>query len=49
MGGIAWSRARWPGVAGFLTVLLVIALLIALRLVAVKPLPENLPPGEIIP
>jgi YNFM family putative membrane transporter len=49
VGGIAWSRARWPGVAGFLSVLLVIALLIALRLVAVKPLPENLPQGEIIP
>ena len=49
VGGIAWSRARWPGVAGFLSVLLVIALSIALRLVAVKPLPENLPQGEIIP
>lgn len=49
VGGIAWSRARWPGVVGFLTVLLVIALLIALRLVAVKPLPENLPQGQIIP
>ena len=49
VGGIAWSRARWPGVAGFLTVLLVIALLIAIRLVAVKPLPENLPQGELIP
>ena len=49
VGGIAWSRARWPGVVGFLTVPLVIALLIALRLVAVKPLPENLPQGQIIP
>jgi YNFM family putative membrane transporter len=49
IGGIAWSRARWPGVAGFLTVLLVIALLIAIRLVAVKPLPENLPQGDLIP
>ena len=49
VGGIAWSHARWPGVAGFLSVLLVLALLIALRLVAVKPLPENLPQGEIIP
>ena len=49
VGGIAWSRAGWPGVAGFLIVLLVMALLIALRLVAVKPLPENLPQGEIIP
>jgi MFS transporter, YNFM family, putative membrane transport protein len=49
VGGVAWSRARWPGVAGFLIVLLVFALLIALRLVAVKPLPENLPQGQIIP
>ena len=48
-GGIAWSRAGWAGVALFLSLLLIVALLIALRLVAVQPLPENLPPGEIIP
>ena len=41
-GGVAWSRAGWPGVALFTGVLVVIALLIALRLVAVKPLPENM-------
>ncbi len=40
-GGIAWSRAGWAGVAAFIGVLLVFALLIALRLVAVRPLPEN--------
>jgi YNFM family putative membrane transporter len=40
-GGVAWSRAGWPGVALFTGVLVVIALLIAFRLVAVKPLPEN--------
>jgi YNFM family putative membrane transporter len=40
-GGIAWSRAGWPGVALFTGVLVMLALLIALRLVAVKPLPEN--------
>ena len=40
-GGIAWSRAGWPGVAAFTGVLVVLALLIAVRLVAVKPLPEN--------
>jgi MFS transporter, YNFM family, putative membrane transport protein len=40
-GGIAWSRAGWTGVASFIGALLVIALLIALRLVAVQPLPHN--------
>ncbi len=40
-GGIAWSRAGWPGVAGFIAVLLSVALMIAVRLVAVRPLPEN--------
>jgi MFS transporter, YNFM family, putative membrane transport protein len=40
-GGVAWSRAGWPGVALFTGVLVMAALLIALRLVAVKPLPEN--------
>jgi YNFM family putative membrane transporter len=41
-GGIAWSRAGWPGVALFTGVLVMAALLIALRLIAVKPLPENM-------
>jgi len=41
-GGVAWSHAGWPGVALFTGVLVVIALLIAFRLVAVKPLPENM-------
>jgi len=41
-GGIAWSRAGWPGVALFTGLLVVAALLIALRLIAVKPLPENM-------
>jgi YNFM family putative membrane transporter len=40
-GGVAWTRAGWSGVAGFIGILLVVALLIALRLIAVKPLPEN--------
>jgi len=39
--GIAWSHAGWPGVAGYTGALIVMALLIGLRLVAVKPLPEN--------
>jgi MFS transporter, YNFM family, putative membrane transport protein len=41
VGGIAWSRSGWTGVASFTGLLMVLALLIALRLVAVKPLPEN--------
>jgi YNFM family putative membrane transporter len=41
-GGIAWSRAGWMGVALFIATLLILALLIALRLVAVQPLPENM-------
>jgi YNFM family putative membrane transporter len=41
-GGIAWSRAGWPGVALFTGALVMAALLIALRLIAVKPLPENM-------
>jgi YNFM family putative membrane transporter len=47
-GGIAWSRAGWLGVALFIGVLLVLALLIALRLIAVEPLPENVvtPPAS---
>ncbi|HVW69903.1 MAG TPA: MFS transporter [Steroidobacteraceae bacterium] len=40
-GGVAWSRAGWVGVAAFIGLLLVAALLISLRLIAVKPLPEN--------
>jgi len=41
VGGIAWSRAGWAGVASFTGSLGTLALLIALRLAAVKPLPEN--------
>jgi YNFM family putative membrane transporter len=40
-GGIAWGRGGWVGVASFIGVLLGLALLIAVRLIAVKPLPEN--------
>ncbi len=40
-GGLAWSRAGWLGVASFIGVLLFLALLIAMRLVTVQPLPEN--------
>jgi YNFM family putative membrane transporter len=51
-GGIAWSYAGWLGVAAFIGVLLVFALLIAVRLTTVKPLPENLEPrpsGPLVP
>jgi MFS transporter, YNFM family, putative membrane transport protein len=41
VGGVAWSLAGWPGVASFTGVLVMAALLISLRLIAVKPLPEN--------
>jgi YNFM family putative membrane transporter len=42
-GGVAWNRGGWMGVAAFIGALLVVALMIALRLVAVQPLPENQP------
>lgn len=41
VGGIAWSRAGWVGVALFTGSTVALALVIAVRLVAVKPLPEN--------
>ena len=44
-GGVAWTKAQWPGVALFTVVLLVLALAVAIRLIAVKPLAQNLPPA----
>jgi YNFM family putative membrane transporter len=44
-GGVAWSRAGWPGVAVFTTVLLVLALAVAIRLTTVRPLPQNVAAG----
>jgi YNFM family putative membrane transporter len=44
-GGVAWSRAQWPGVAVFTIVLLVLALAAAIRLTAVRPLPQNVAAG----
>jgi YNFM family putative membrane transporter len=41
VGGIAWNRAGWTGIAWFTGSMIALALLIAVRLVAVKPLPEN--------
>jgi len=37
-GGVCWHAAGWPGVAGFIAVLLAAALLVALRLMRVPPL-----------
>jgi MFS transporter, YNFM family, putative membrane transport protein len=44
-GGVAWSHAKWPGVAVFTMVLLALALAVALRLISVKPLPQNIATG----
>lgn len=44
-GGVAWSRAKWPGVALFTMVLLALALAVAIRLISVKPLPQNVATG----
>ncbi|MBS0418460.1 MAG: MFS transporter [Proteobacteria bacterium] len=44
-GGVAWSRAGWPGVAVFTIVLLVLALGAAIRLTRVRPLPQNVAAG----
>ena len=40
-GGVAWTRAGWPGVAGFCAVLAAAILVIAWRLSQVPPLPDN--------
>jgi YNFM family putative membrane transporter len=40
-GGIAWTRAGWAGVAAFVSVLALLALLAGWRLAGVHPLPEN--------
>ena len=44
-GGVAWSRGKWPGVAAFTVVLLVVALAVAIRLTNVRPLPQNVAAG----
>jgi len=44
-GGVAWSQAKWPGVALFTMALLAVALAVALRLISVKPLPQNVVTG----
>ena len=44
-GGVAWNHGKWPGVALFTMVLLALALAVALRLISVKPLPQNITTG----
>jgi YNFM family putative membrane transporter len=41
LGGLFWSAYAWPGLAGLLGVLLALALLAALRLASLAPLPHN--------
>ncbi len=47
-GGIAWTRAGWPGVAGFCLVLSVAALVIGVMLFRVPPLAVNDPPPGLV-
>jgi len=44
-GGVAWNHGKWPGVALFTMVLLALALAVALRLISVRPLPQNIATG----
>jgi YNFM family putative membrane transporter len=44
-GGVAWNHGKWPGVALFTMVLLALALAVALRLISVQPLPQNITTG----
>ncbi len=41
LGGVFWSHAGWPGVAGFAAVLIGMALIGAVRLAVLPPLPQN--------
>lgn len=43
LSGVLWGRAGWPGVVAILGAALLLALLIALRLRTLAPLPEALP------
>jgi len=46
VGGIAWSRHGWGGVASFTGVVILAALAISIRLIAVQPLPQNVVVSE---
>ena len=41
VGGIAWTQAGWNGVAAFCAVLVLVALVCAVMLRAIPPLPQN--------
>lgn len=50
VGGVAWARGGWAGLSIFVGGLAALALAIAVRLIAVRPLPENMPtppPGPV--
>lgn len=42
IGGVAWARMGWPGVVLFTGTLAALVLVVALLLIRVQPLPENL-------
>jgi len=44
-GGVAWNHGKWPGVALLTMILLALALAVALRLISVRPLPQNIATG----
>jgi YNFM family putative membrane transporter len=44
-GGVAWTKAGWPGVAAYGALLVLAALAIAGRLVLVKPLGDDIAPS----
>jgi YNFM family putative membrane transporter len=48
-GGIAWTRAGWPGVVWFCAGLIALALLAAVRLFFVPPVPLAESPKESVP
>lgn len=42
IGGVAWARMGWPGVVFFTGMLAALVVVVALLLIRVQPLPENL-------
>ena len=46
LGGLFWSAAAWPGVAGLVGALLLVALGISIRLAKLPPLVANEPPAS---
>ncbi|EIM26979.1 MFS transporter [Microvirga lotononidis] len=46
LGGVFWTHGGWPGVAALVTVLLIAALVLSLRLMVLAPRESKLPPGQ---